>query len=158
MYHRKDTDDFPLILYKTADLTDQRSSQPKKTRVQQPEKHGHDQRKHEHGNGGLRRFLPGRPNDLANLDARPLDKMPKPLALGTHHAYRNTGARAAEHHQDPERQRQLEFVEVIRIQTADDDSRSYQQFDDVQDSALTCFCMCGHSVLINIAIALPEAL
>ena len=129
MYQRKDTDITSCVC--TAGLADECAGQPEQTRIKSPEEHHHDQRENEYGNCRLCRFLLGRPDDLANLDARPLDKVLVPLALGTRHAYCDAETGAAKYDQYAYRQRKLEFVEVIRIQTANDDSCRYQQFDDV---------------------------
>ena len=87
MYQRKATADIPLV--PGCRLADEPSGDPEETRVECPEEHSHDQREHEHRNRRLRGLLARWPDNLADLDARPLDKVPEALSLGARHADRD---------------------------------------------------------------------
>src|SRR6056297_3664755 len=112
--------------------------------IQPPEEQAEDQREHEHRDRRLGGLLLGRPDHLADLDARALDEPPERLALGAGHAHADADARGDQHHEHPQRQGELRIPVVAEDARHQDRGGDYQ-LDRIQRAGFRYFSLCVHA-------------
>src|SRR5678815_2446704 len=82
-----------------APLPRQRARHAAQNHVEYPEEDAHHEHRDEHHQRGLQRLLARRPDDLAQLDARPLHELPEIAALDRLQRDKRSDAERGEHDQ-----------------------------------------------------------